>query len=950
MLDRFLEYLKKLFSSRLVPIVGIYIILFFVLIIRMFMLQIVDSDTYVDKAEHTEVKEQEIQSTRGKIYDRNGNLLASNELSYAVTIVDSGSFNSNDEKNAMIYNLIHILNKNEEKINVDFGIELNNKDELEFNTDKKGELRFKRDAYFAKSVDDLTEEQKNASAAEVYEYLRTDVSSNGPKFAIADSYSVSDALAIMAIRYNMMINSYKKYIPITIASDVKESTVIAIKESSAELSGVSIEQSSKRMYYDSRYFSNIIGYTGRVNSENLDDLKNNDDTYNYTLSDQIGKTGIELSKEDVLRGTKGTKKLVIDSNSRIIDSQIENEPVSGQDIYLTIDANLQKACYTILEKKLAGILISKINNSMNAGTKGESASDIRIPIYDVYNSLFTNNIIDLKKMASKNASDTQKKVYKRFVKTKEDRINMIGGLLRESYKTPLNDEKDEVSDYMTYIYKMLLSTSMLKESKIDKNDSVYLKYTENKVSLSEFLKQAVVNNWIDFDMLGVGEDFFTTSELFEKLKDYIITKLGDSSDFDKLVYKHMIYNYNISGTEACIICIDQGILKAGENTVNDLNSGTLSPYSFILSKIRNLELTPGMLALDPCSGSIIITDVNNGDVLAYVSYPTYDNNKFANEIDTKYYNSVSGNGAYPLMNRPSMQKTAPGSTFKMVTATAALEESGILSSPNEKILDEHEFKLVNPSPKCWSKSSHGKIDVTDALRFSCNYFFYEVGYRLGLTSNGSLNHEKGLATLSKYAKMFGLGDTSGIELSEAIPKISDYDTVRSAIGQGNHSYTPAGLSRYVTTLANSGTCYNLTLIDKTVNPVTGNVEDNSATVKNNVDISDTTWKYIHKGMRKVITGGSIDKLYENVNVDVAGKTGTAQENDYKPNHALFVSYAPYKNPEISVTTVVPNGYTSGNAAEISRDIYKYYYHENEREKILNSKVKKPENQSHAFSD
>ncbi len=147
MLDRFLEYLKKLFSSRLVPIVGIYIILFFVLIIRMFMLQIVDSDTYVDKAEQTEVKEQEIQSTRGKIYDRNGNLLASNELSYAVTIVDSGSFNSNDEKNAMIYNLIHILNKNEEKINVDFGIELNSKDELEFNTDKKGELRFKRDAY-----------------------------------------------------------------------------------------------------------------------------------------------------------------------------------------------------------------------------------------------------------------------------------------------------------------------------------------------------------------------------------------------------------------------------------------------------------------------------------------------------------------------------------------------------------------------------------------------------------------------------------------------------------------------------------------------------------------------------------------------------------------------------------------------------------------------------------
>ena len=166
------------------------------------------------------------------------------------------------------------------------------------------------------------------------------------------------------------------------------------------------------------------------------------------------------------------------------------------------------------------------------------------------------------------------------------------------------------------------------------------------------------------------------------------------------------------------------------------------------------------------------------------------------------------------MNRPSMQKTAPGSTFKMVVAAAALEENGILSSPGEKIRDKHEFKEVNPSPKCWSTSSHGNIDVAGAIRDSCNYFFYELGYRMGNGHNGVVNHEKGLSTLAKYATLFGFDDVSGIELPEAEPKISDYDCVRSAIGQGKNNYTPAQISRYITAVANSGTCYDLTLIDK----------------------------------------------------------------------------------------------------------------------------------------
>ena len=174
--------------------------------------------------------------------------------------------------------------------------------------------------------------------------------------------------------------------------------------------------------------------------------------------------------------------------------------------------------------------------------------------------------------------------------------------------------------------------------------------------------------------------------------------------------------------------------------------------------------------------------------------------------------------------------------------------------------------------------------------------------------------------------------------------------MRSAIGQGHNGYTPAQLSRYVTTIANSGTCYDLTLINKIISSSDGSVTKNKVKVHNKVDIASTSWNYIHQGMRKVITDGTIRSLYKKLNVDVAGKTGTAQESDYKPNHALFVSYAPYNAPEISVTAVIPNGYTSGNAAELARDIYIYYYDKDKRKELLDQKVSTPENQSNAFSD
>ena len=146
--------------------------------------------------------------------------------------------------------------------------------------------------------------------------------------------------------------------------------------------------------------------------------------------------------------------------------------------------------------------------------------------------------------------------------------------------------------------------------------------------------------------------------------------------------------------------------------------------------------------------------------------------------------------------------------------------------------------------------------------------------------------------------------------------------VRSAIGHGTNNYTTVGLARYVTTIANSGTCSNLTLVDKIENHNNELITDNQAVVRNRIDMDTSYWNAIHTGMRRVVEGKA---YFSDLDVNVAGKTGTAQENRNRPNHALFISYAPYEAPEISVTVRVANGYTSDYAAQIAKDVYEYYY-------------------------
>ena len=219
----------------------------------------------------------------------------------------------------------------------------------------------------------------------------------------------------------------------------------------------------------------------------------------------------------------------------------------------------------------------------------------------------------------------------------------------------------------------------------------------------------------------------------------------------------------------------------------------------------------------------------------------------------------------------------------------------------------------------------------DAIKVSCNYYFYEVGFRLGGGRTTEYSSDRTLDIIRKYAAEFGLNEKSGLEVSESAPRLSDTDGIRSSIGQGTHLFSVSQLARYIGSVANGVTTYNLTMLDKLTDSAGNTIEDYSASVYNNVDISDDSWNAIREGLHEV----ALDtKAFQELDLTVAGKTGTAQQSVRHPNHALFVGYAPYEEPKIAIAIRITNGYTSANAAAMAADIFRYYFGLADEEELL----------------
>jgi len=303
--------LKEWLSSRMLPIALFYMTLAGILIFQLYRIQILEAEQTVREQDYRLVRERKTNSTRGLIYDRKGRVLAYNELSYSVILEDSPLLNTNDKKNAMLYKLIQILKREDVALEPEFYIAQGESGILEYTVEGTARLRFIKNALGKQSIDNLTEEEREMSAEELFDLLRYGNKKFGAMYGISDEYTLEDALQIMSVRY-AIFTLWPKYSQITMATGISDTLIAALRENSAELPGISIIMQTKRVYNYSEYFAHIIGYTGKINEDELEAY--NADGEVFTATDFIGKTGLEKSYEDVLNGEKGIEKLTLDEN------------------------------------------------------------------------------------------------------------------------------------------------------------------------------------------------------------------------------------------------------------------------------------------------------------------------------------------------------------------------------------------------------------------------------------------------------------------------------------------------------------------------------------------------------------------------------------------------------------------------------------------------------------
>ena len=412
-----------------------------------------------------------------------------------------------------------------------------------------------------------------------------------------------------------------------------------------------------------------------------------------------------------------------------------------------------------------------------------------------------------------------------------------------------------------------------------------------------------------------------------------------------------------------------------------------------MEKIRAGEM--GHKYPEAKAGAAVAIDVNTGEILALASYQSYDPNLFSTGISSEDWQMLNPQSDSPVEPRPLFNNAIqaavpPGSIFKMVAAVAALEEKVI--KPDTIIVDRGVYRVIpGASPACWiwnqNRTTHGPENVVDAIRDSCNYFFYETGRLLGINK------------LEEYAHRFGLGQRTGIELPgeaagvvagptyktaiwknvirnymtdtmevqdeqmingvfglldvefgtwtqmrraleglgveniENINRLITYinaskwtagQTLSAVIGQGEHMYTPVQIANYIATLANGGTRYRPHLIKKTYNQETGNYEYVEPEILDRIDISSDSLKAVLKGMNAVTRpGGTAASLFRDFPVEIAGKTGTAQNPGYD-GYAWFAGFAPYEDPQIAVSVLIFQGGSGNYASPVAKAIFAEY--------------------------
>lgn len=320
---------------------------------------------------------------------------------------------------------------------------------------------------------------------------------------------------------------------------------------------------------------------------------------------------------------------------------------------------------------------------------------------------------------------------------------------------------------------------------------------------------------------------------------------------------------------------------------------------------------------DCIAGAAVMIDVSDFSVLACSSYPGYDLGLYNNDAD--YYSELISDDTLPLFDRSLTGSFAPGSIFKPCVAAAALEEGVITETSTVYCTQNYDFYKSNII-KCLGY--HGSLNVKGALSQSCNYFFADVGRRLGITA------------MDLYAEKFGLGVSTGVEVYESTGILAgrdssewyDGNTCQAAIGQSDNAFTPMQLATYAATLANDGVRLKTHFVDK-ITDYTGEevILDNSKNpeIVETVGVSSSNMEIVQSGMRSVVTSGTAKEIFGDYEVEIAAKTGTAENSG--SDHVTFIAYAPYENPEVAVAVVVEHGGKGVYSMSVAKAMFDAYF-------------------------
>ena len=479
-------------------------------------------------------------------------------------------------------------------------------------------------------------------------------------------------------------------------------------------------------------------------------------------------------------------------------------------------------------------------------------------------------------------------------------------LMMFSYNTPVTIAEDVSQNTVaavkdnTEMYKGADVRTVAYREYVDSTIAPHILGTVRKINAEEYEKHK-------------DEGYKITDEIGESGIEYAMEKYLRGTDGEMTITKNSdgtitreVTKPPIQG-DTVVLTIDIGLQKVAQD---------------------NLKAVCDKVDANSSAGAVVVEDVNTGELLAAASYPTYDLADYYEK-----YDQLIKDKRNPLWSRFALGTYAPGSTFKPAVACAALEEGVITKDTEFKCSGT--MKFYDQTLQCLHQKAHGNENVAEAIRDSCNIFFYKTSLEIGINK------------MNEYCSMLGFGEKTGVEIPESKGVLAGRterenaggywnlgDTVHAAIGQSDNLFTPLQLANYCSTIANGGTRYEAHFVKSVISKSNNAISYKEPKVAENAGFSKATLSTVQGGMRDVAKSGAPSRIFDKLNVNLAAKTGTSQVKvkGQDRNNGFLITYGPYENPEIAVSSVVELAGSGTETAALTSSVYNYYFADNSDEK------------------